>query len=111
MVPRLRSEGSAPAEEGEGERPSSNHFRPLNLCSGSSYRLARGIPIKLPPEPGSGCGRRAQAPKKADPKKEKPAKQVRAKPSKLGRMVNKKTCAACMGSHRAHTCGKAAPVY
>jgi hypothetical protein len=53
----------------------------------------------------------AQAPKKADPTKEKPAKQVRAKPSKLGRMVNKKTCAACMGSHRAHTCGKAAPVY
>jgi hypothetical protein len=52
VVRRLRSEGGTLAEGAQGDCPSSNHFRPLNLCSGSCYRLAMGNPCQAASELG-----------------------------------------------------------
>jgi hypothetical protein len=38
--------GRLAAEEVEGDRPSASHFRTLNLCLGSRYRLVIGNPYE-----------------------------------------------------------------
>jgi hypothetical protein len=70
-------------EEGEGEEaaaPSSNHFRPLNICSGFRISsLPQGIPMELR-QVHDDCERRAQIAEKAAPKEERwPRRSARKK--------------------------------
>jgi hypothetical protein len=51
------SNGKLPEKTQKAAEPRC-YFGPLDLCSGSRYRLAIGNPYEAPPEPGSGCARR-----------------------------------------------------
>ena len=47
-----RAGGRLAAEEAEGDRPSSSHFRTLNLRLGSKFRLIIGNPYEAAPRAG-----------------------------------------------------------
>ena len=67
-----RAGGRLAGEEAEGDWPPSHRFQTRTSVSGPNIARRWEIPMKLaplPPEPGSGCGGRWQAAKKAAPRK------------------------------------------